>query len=50
MNAIYQSLIMTAEVNSLRPWEYSEWLLTEQESWKRKVNGAKAYDINIELF
>ena len=28
-NAIYQSLIMTAEVNSLRPWEYSEWLLTE---------------------
>ncbi|MDM8183433.1 hypothetical protein QUV97_07195 [Enterococcus cecorum] len=29
MNAIYQSLIMAADVNSLIPWEYSEWLLTE---------------------
>lgn len=28
-NAIYQSLIMTVEVNNLRPWEYSKWLLTE---------------------
>ena len=28
-NAIYQSLIMNAEVNNLRPWEYSEWLLSE---------------------
>ena len=28
-NAIYQSLIMAADVNTLRPWEYSEWLLTE---------------------
>lgn len=29
MNSIYQSLIMAADVNTLRPWEYSEWLLTE---------------------
>ena len=29
MNAIYQSLIMTAEVNDLSPWKYLEWLLTE---------------------
>ena len=28
-NAIYQSLIMTAEVNGLSPWKYLEWLLTE---------------------
>ena len=28
-NAIYQSLIMTAEVNYLSPWKYLEWLLTE---------------------
>lgn len=28
-NAIYQSLIMNAEVNSLSPWKYLEWLLTE---------------------
>ena len=28
-NAIYQSLIMTAEVNDLSPWKYLEWLLTE---------------------
>ena len=28
-NTIYQSLIMTVEVNNLRPWEYSKWLLTE---------------------
>lgn len=29
LNAIYQSLIMNAEVNSLSPWKCSEWLLTE---------------------
>ena len=28
-NAIYQSLIMTAEVNGLSPWKYLEWLLSE---------------------
>ncbi|WP_363331409.1 hypothetical protein [Enterococcus cecorum] len=28
-NTIYQSFIMNAEVNNLRPREYSEWLLTE---------------------
>lgn len=29
VNAIYQSLIMTAEVNGLSPWKYLEWLLSE---------------------
>ena len=28
-NAIYQSLIMTAEVIGLSPWKYFEWLLSE---------------------
>ncbi|STP81979.1 Uncharacterised protein [Enterococcus cecorum] len=28
-NAIYQSLIMTAEVNDLSLWKYLEWLLPE---------------------
>lgn len=28
-NEIYQSLIMTAEVNGLSPWKYLEWLLSE---------------------
>ncbi len=28
-NAIYQSLIMTAEVNGLSPRKYFEWLLTQ---------------------
>ena len=28
-SAIYQSLIMTAEVNGLSPWKYLEWLLSE---------------------
>ena len=28
-NAIYQSLIMTAEVIGLSPWKYLEWLLSE---------------------
>ena len=27
--AIYQSPIMTAEVNGLSPWKYSEWSLSE---------------------
>ena len=28
-SAIYQSLIMTAEVNGLSPWKYLEWFLSE---------------------
>ena len=28
-NAIYQSLIINAEVNGLSPWKYLEWLLSE---------------------
>lgn len=29
VNAAYQSLIMTAEVNGLSLWKYLEWLLSE---------------------
>ena len=31
-NAIYQSLIMTSEVNGLSPWKYFEWLLTQTKA------------------
>ena len=31
-NAIYQSLIMTAEVIGLSPWKYFEWSLTQTKA------------------
>ncbi|WP_367180414.1 IS66 family transposase [uncultured Enterococcus sp.] len=33
-NAVYQTLIKTAELNHLSPWKYLEWLLTEIKELK----------------
>lgn len=36
-NVIYQSLIMNAEVNSLRPWKYLERLLAELKELEEPI-------------
>ena len=36
-NAIYQSLIMSTEVNGLSSWKYLEWLLTKIKELKAPI-------------
>lgn len=37
INAVYQTLIKTAELNHLSPWKYLEWLLTEIKELKAPI-------------
>ena len=42
-NVIYQSLIMNAEVNSLRPWKYLERLLAEIKELEEPIEEGGCY-------